>query len=259
MMIMVLIFLAGWGIFAFVSYLNRDAFDDGKILSSSKEEKTATAIHSLILNDFDTIYPVVTVEAIQQIFDRLEENIDSAYNYQFYIVDSEMNNAFTTLNGNIYIMKGMIKFVDSPEILAAVIAHEMGHNQHHDFETRLSKNIGFAALEMIVTGGNSNLVSEVSKTLFSAKYDRYQEQAADNFAKELLIKSGIHPENLGILFLSLEREDDFDFPEGTTIFMSHPHLKTRIEEAVNYELPEAFEDKPLNIDWEKVKEEMNNY
>ncbi len=259
LLIMVLIFLAGWGIFTFVSYLNRDAFDDGKILSSSKEEKTAQAIHALILSDFDTIHPAVTVQAIQQIFDRLEESIDSGYNYQFYIIDSEMNNAFATLNGNIYIMKGLLNFVDSPEVLAAVIAHEMGHIQHHDFETRLSKNVGFAALEMIVTGGNSNLASELSKTLFSAKYDRNQEQAADDFAKELLIKSGIHPENLGILFLSLEREDDFDLPEGTTIFMSHPHLKTRIEEAVNYEFPEAFEEKPLNIDWEKVTEEMESY
>lgn len=253
---MVLIFLTGWGIVSLISYYNRDSLNDNRILSDPNAEKAAQAIHKLIIDDFDTIRPEKTTLAVQQIFDRFEENLDSTYNYTFYIVDDGMVNAFATLNGNIYLMRGLVEFADSPEILAAVIAHEMGHIQHRDFETRLSRNISISALEMIITGGNANLISELSKTLFSSKYDREQETAADDFAKDLLIKSGIHPENLGILFLGMERENNINFPEATEIFMSHPHLKSRIDEAIQYELPDDFEEDPFEIDWEAVRQEL---
>ena len=253
---MVLIFIGGWVIFGLISYFNHDADSDGKILSGANEKKTAQAIHSLIMEEFDTINPPLSTLAIQQIFDRFEENIDTGYHYQFYLIDDKMNNAFATLNGNIYIMKGLLEFAESPEVLSAVIAHEIGHIQNRDFETRLSKNISLSALEIIITGGNTTLISELSKTLFSSKYDRQQEQAADDFAKDLLIKSGIHPENLAVLFLGMERENYIDLPEATSMFMSHPHLKMRIEKAVIYDLPEDFEERPLAIDWVSVKKEL---
>ena len=41
--------------------------------------------------------------------------------------------------------------------------------------------------------------------------------------------------------------------------MSHPHLRNRIDNAVSIELPEEFKVQPLNIDWEKVKQEMKYY
>ena len=73
-----------------------------------------------------------------------------------------------------------------------------------------------------------------------------------------MIKSGIHPENLSILFLALEREDFGYVPESMEVFMSHPHLKSRLDEALQYELPEDFEVREFRFDWEAVQQEMKS-
>ena len=169
LLIMVGVFLVGWGVVTLISYYNSSKLEDKSLLSASNEEKAAKAVHALLMDEFDPIDPEITTAAVQEIVDRFNENLDSTFQYKLHILDHEMVNAFATLDGNIYLMRGLIEFAETPEVLAAVIAHEMGHIEHRDFETRLTRNISISALEMIVTGGNSNLAGELSKNLFNFK------------------------------------------------------------------------------------------
>lgn len=255
LLVMVLIFVAGWFLFSLISYWNKETIEKGSMISDSNKTKTAVAIRSLILSEFDTISTPEGISMINQMAQRFIDEIgDSSIHWKFYILDENIPNAFATLDGEIYFNKGLIELADSPELFSAVMAHEMGHIVHNDFEKRLAKNIGVSTLMQIVAGGDPTLVGELSKTVFSTKYDRGQEEDADAFALELLEKSGVNPNNVAAIFMALQREENLYHSENMDLFMSHPNLKERIKTAINYQVSDSFQTVPFEVDWQRLKE-----
>ena len=60
----------------------------------------------------------------------------------------------TMLGGRIYVLRGLISYTQSPEELAAVMAHEMGHAQERHVVHRLIKELGVTAVVTVLTGGD---------------------------------------------------------------------------------------------------------
>jgi predicted Zn-dependent protease len=117
---------------------------------------------------------------------RLKQQIPaSAYDYNIIVLDDTQVNAFTIPGGNIYVFKGLISFCDSPEQLAAVLAHEMGHVEKRHTVNRLVREFGLSILFSIITGGDGVLLSDLYQTLISTGFSRSQEKEADQFALEL--------------------------------------------------------------------------
>jgi predicted Zn-dependent protease len=65
--------------------------------------------------------------------------------YQFHVIDSPQINAFALPGGQIYVMRGLLEFVESEAELAAVLGHEMSHVdlrhaiEHYQYEAKLTK------------------------------------------------------------------------------------------------------------------------
>ncbi|RLE05588.1 MAG: hypothetical protein DRJ13_01770 [Bacteroidetes bacterium] len=188
-----------WLVFSLFSYP-----EDPQLISIHKEEKLGEVYVDLILlnpvfGEFDNSR---VDSAVRVIADRLEEGLeDSEYNYHFVVFDSEMINAFTVPGGNILISTGLLAFCDTPEELAAVIAHEMGHVEERHVVSRLIKELGIE----ILTSGDQYVIGEVSDLLTSTSFDRKQEEEADLFAAKLLETASIEPRSLATLFRKLGR------------------------------------------------------
>lgn len=239
-----------WLVFSLFSYP-----EDPQLLSIEKEEKLGEAYVDLILlnpmfGEFDNkgIDSAVTV-----IGNRLEEGLkDSEYNYRFVVFESELINAFTVPGGFILISTGLIEFCESPEELASVLAHEMGHVEERHVVSRLIKELGLE----ILTSGDPYVIGEVTGLLTSTSFDRRQEEEADLFAAKLLEASAIEPRTLATLFRRLEEESDNELMKHFEIISTHPNFRSRIREALSYLPGDDFEATLIDLDWEGVKAEL---
>lgn len=222
------------------------------LLSTEKEKKLGDAYVDLILLNpgFRELKNDTVDEAVQVIGERLENALKhSAYTYRYIVFQNEMINAFTVPGGNILISTGLISFCDTPEELASVMAHEMGHVEERHVVSRLIKELGIN----ILTSGDSYVLGEVTGLLTSTRFDRKQEEAADLFAAKLLERSAIEPRTLATVFRKLDEEQGNQLLQQFEIVSTHPNFRSRIRAALSYKPGEDFTATPVALDWEKVK------
>jgi predicted Zn-dependent protease len=225
---------------------------DPQLLSIEKEEKLGEAYREVILLNpmFKKLENERIDSAVGVIGDLLEAGLeDSDYNYRFVVFDNKMVNAFTLPGGNILISTGLIGFCDTPEELASVMAHEMGHVEKRHVVSRLIKELGTG----ILTSGDPYVLGEVTSLLTSTSFDRRQEEEADQFAAGLLEQSAIEPRTLATLFRKLEEESDNELMVHFEIISTHPDFRTRIRKALSYKPGDDFKARPIDLDWEEIK------
>lgn len=239
-----------WLIFSLFTYP-----EDPILLSEEREQKLGEGYLDLILlnpmfGEFDNPYVDSTVDVIgERLIGGLE---DSQYTYNFLVFESEMINAFTVPGGNILISTGLISFCDTPEELASVMAHEMGHVEKRHVISRLVKEMSIE----IITSGDPFVMGEIAGQLTSTSFDRKQEEAADLFAAQLLEQSSIEPRTLATFFRKLEEENDHALMEHFEIISTHPNLSSRIRETLSYSPGEEFEAAAITLDWEAVQDQL---
>ncbi len=226
--------------------------EDPQLLNIDKEEKLGEAYMELILLNpmFKKLENERVDSAVKVIGDRLEAGMeDSDYNYRFEVFDNKMINAFTLPGGNILVSTGLIVFCDTPEELASVMAHEMGHVEERHVVARLIKELGIE----IITSGDMYVMGEITGLLTSTSFDRKQEEEADRFAAELMEAAAIEPRTLATLFRKLEEESGNELMEHFEIISTHPNFRSRIREALSYTPGNDFKARPIDLDWEEIK------
>jgi len=240
------------GYFVVKQFFKSD-FDLSFKISYEQEEKLGNIFKDVIWDQYQTVKDNAADSALQQIKDRLVKALDTtAYRYQFTIVKNEQINAFTIPGGNIYVFSGLIKAAESPEEVAAVLAHEMGHAEQRHVVTKLMKELSMTAIITILSGGDPSMLTQILRNVIGNTFDREQETKADQFALELLEKAKISPKNLGRFFERLN-EKNLDYDENLEILMTHPHNDKRIDLVRKYKTKNDFKPVPFQIDWKKVQ------
>ena len=179
----------------------------------------------------------------------------SEYDYNITVLDNPQINAFTIPGGNIYVFSGLISFCDSPEQLAAVLAHEMGHVEKRHTVDRLAREFSLSVLFSIMTGGDTVLLSDLYQTLISSGFSRSQEKEADQFALNLLEDASISPKSIASFFRKLNREN-LAYDEKIELVMTHPHNNSRIKASLNHEVDDTFDEIPFELNWEEIKADL---
>jgi predicted Zn-dependent protease len=239
-----------WLAFSLFSYPS-----DPQLISKQREEQLGDAYMDLIrLNPmFAELQNKKLDSAVRVIGDRLVGGLkDTDYHYQFMVFKSEMINAFTIPGGKILISSGLIAFCDTPEELAAVVAHEMGHVEKRHLISRLVKELGIE----ILTSGDHYVMGEITGMLSSSGFDRKQEEEADLFATKLLEASLIEPRILATLFRKLDREMDSGLLKDFEIVSTHPNFSSRIRKALYYEPGVDFKAQKIELDWEEIRNSL---
>ncbi|HNP17292.1 MAG TPA: M48 family metallopeptidase [Fulvivirga sp.] len=253
--ILLLVFGGIWIAFTYwpVSSFKTDSTTD---LTFGNEDKLADLMRDQIENKYEELEDSLVVADIDLIFQRIVSHLDSPkYKYNISLLESSEVNAFATFNGDVYILSGLIKFAETPEEVAAVLAHEIGHHEKQHVQKRLVKELGLTVLLAIATGGDPGVISEVFKMVMSTKFDRGQEKEADNFAYQLLEKSGINPNHMATFFIRMKREKN-ELDQELQFISTHPANKERIQDAIEYKLADDFKEVSIGIDWSKVKEHL---
>ncbi|MFT5420813.1 MAG: putative Zn-dependent protease [Candidatus Endobugula sp.] len=166
---------------------------------------------------------------------KLAQHMDlpKAINLQVYYLDSAEINAFASLNGIIIITEGLLKFVQSENELAFVIAHEIGHIKERHPIKSLSSGLVIGATIAII-GGSINNDSAANalitgSSLTALNFSRAQESQADTLALYAIHKHYGH--TLGSIDFFTRLKEQSQLPTVLSFTSTHPDHNTRITDA----------------------------
>lgn len=172
--------------------------------------------------------------ALAKIGERLIENADLTYEITLHVIDHDMVNAFAVPGGQIVFSRGLIDMADNPEMVAGVLAHEIGHVESRDSLRLMLRAAGSAGLLSMALGdfsGGTGLAL-VGEQLISSSHSRAAETHADEFAYDLLNDAALDAEPMAEFFRQIMVPGDAS--AMLQYFASHPATEGRAERAQDF-------------------------
>lgn len=247
------LFVGGYFI---VKEIGKSDLDLSYEVSYEQEEKLGDLMKDMVWDEFAAVKDNAADSALREITSRLIKALDTThYRYEFTIIKNDQINAFTIPGGNIYVFSELMRVAETPEEVAAVLAHEIGHAENRHVVTKLIQELSITAIVGILTGGDPSVLTEALTSIIGNTFSRSQEEEADKFALELLEKAGISPKSLARFFERLN-EKDLDYDENLEILMTHPHNDKRIEQVRRYKTKNDFKPIPFEMDWARVQQSL---
>jgi Zn-dependent protease with chaperone function len=164
-----------------------------------------------------------TVAPAQAVLDRLGAPLTAAARYDrpvaITVVDRPIVNALALPGDQILVFRRLIAEAQSPEELAAVLAHELGHLAAHHPMRNLVRQFG---LTMIITAlSGSSSWDGVAELLLAAHYTRAFEAEADARALETLAAASVGGQGW-IDFFDRHAKGNERLERATAYLSSHP-------------------------------------
>jgi predicted Zn-dependent protease len=159
-------------------------------------------------------------------------NADNAPDFTVAIYDLPVINAFTLPGGRILLSGKLIAAAKTPEEVAGVLAHELGHVHNRHPETAIVRLTGLQVLLSLATGSDGGgMISNFAGLAAFLRYTRAAEFDADDYALDLLKRAKIDPMGLKRFFQSIRKLEEARRiaigPLGG-ILATHPATEERI-------------------------------
>jgi Zn-dependent protease with chaperone function len=149
------------------------------------------------------------LRALDAMTEQLTAVDDSPYEFKVRVLDIDIPNAFAAPGGYIVIFRGLIDLAESPDEVAGVLAHEMGHVTHQHSTTHLIRAIGFQTLIVpLISGGAmaADVLSQMGQAALQASYTRDMEEDADRVAVALMNSAGLKAATFTDLLYRIEQK-----------------------------------------------------
>lgn len=156
-----------------------------------------------------------------------------------HVYEVDPVNGLAAPDGRIFLTRGFIRKLDAgevtPEELASVIAHELGHVAHGHARRRMIDFAGQNAIRMALAGilgriipGLGVWIAGLIATAVAARLSRDDEFEADRFASALMIRAGFGTAPQISLFRKLDRLTGHRGAAAPAWLLSHPPVARRI-------------------------------
>ena len=172
--------------------------------------------------------------AANQVLQKLVSNLGAAGGGELPVSDvtvirTKTANAFALPGGHLLIFSGLIDMADSPNGLAGVLAHEIGHAKYRHPTRLFVANTGVATVFSLLLGdvtGGTFLAAMGQLTVGSA-YSRDFEREADRTAVELMQAAGYDISPMIPLMKKISAQGGAD-KFGFSLINSHPGVDERL-------------------------------
>lgn len=175
----------------------------------------------------------------EEIFDRLlshlpeEEREGRSFDLQFRDLPGMGPNALALPGGTVVLTDALVREFPQDDVIAGVLAHEIGHVVEEHGLRQLYRSLGVFVLVSIIAGDTGPILEDVlleGGVLLSLSYSREHERAADAFALRLADRAGYDPAGLLAFFDSLPDAE----LETSNWASTHPASGERIEAIMDY-------------------------
>lgn len=165
------------------------------------------------------------------------------YQWQFFVIDQSVPNAFAVPGGYVFIYRGLIDIMASEGELVSVIAHELAHIQLHHIERRMNESklwnvatlAGLLAGVLLGVGGAGSagsallMGSSAGAAAKQLQYSRENEEEADQRGFRYFCEAGYPPQDMVV---AIKRLSQASYVSETTLpsyLSTHPMLTERIQ------------------------------
>jgi beta-barrel assembly-enhancing protease len=210
----------------------------GGCISEEREQEIGDSMAADINRQIPLIREPLLTHYVSTLGNSIAEVSDRpGLEYNFYIINSAMVNAFALPGGHIYVTRGLLERTETGKELAGVLAHEVGHVAARHGVQKLQRHLRTGSvvnmLYNLILGGEPALLRQNSLQLagvvWSASHSREDEQEADRLAVEYLTRAGIDPEGIVTLLETLMEDGAEDTSRIAGWFSTHPMTHERIE------------------------------
>lgn len=234
-----LILISGIVAMLFIVYLFADSISGFVI--DRLPDKTITQIEMSIPKfdcttsgkDLKTKAQIEKLEKIKQKIIAEDKVLQNKSSFPVSVEPIKEVNAFIEIDGSIHFTEGLLDKISDEEMLAFVMAHELGHYAHRDCLKHVGRQVIAGLITSVLSGGPNNTGIAINgiSDLNALTYSRAQEKRADEYANKMLYK--LYGRNTAAIkfFKYLEKEENT--PEFLQYFSSHPSTQQRLRFAKN--------------------------
>jgi predicted Zn-dependent protease len=220
----------------------RSTFAD---ISEEEEYYIGRAVAALILTQYKAYNNNVLNNYVNQIGHAVvlySDRPEIYAGYHFLILDSDEVNALAAPSGFIFITKGLLKRCRNEEMLASILAHEVGHVAAKHGLQSIKKSRLIEAFQLIgtkavqrygseelakLTSVFENVLGDIVEKLIERGYDRKFEYEADQLSVETAVRTGYDPNGLMDFLETMAKDSEGQADKGW--FKTHPSAKDRLK------------------------------
>jgi Zn-dependent protease with chaperone function len=171
---------------------------------------------------------------------------------QALVLATDVPNAFALPGGKVYLFKGLLAKAQSPDEIAGVLAHELGHLKHRDNTRELIYNGGTSFLIGLLFGDvtGSGAAVFAARSLVTSSYSRDAETNADTFSIEVMHRLGRPTKPMGDLMFRVTGKQGDD---GLSILASHPLTEDRLKRMSEQDRPPSGPPLLTDAEWASLK------
>ncbi len=195
---------------------------------------------------------------LQNFADQLQ--LSKQYPIKVSVAVSDEVNAYALPGGHIVVNTAILKELQTPESLVALLSHESTHiNRRHSLQNILSSmGSGFIVSLFTNTGGTAaKIIVGNADFLVHMNYSRKLEKQADEEGMQLMEKNKIDPKGMLQLMQKLKESNDDSSMKALSFLSSHPLTDERITDAERYSSTHPFTEQVtnelLNDYWKQLK------
>jgi predicted Zn-dependent protease len=170
--------------------------------------------------------------ALDRLTQRLTAASPNPMQVRVALLDWRLVNALAVPGGQIVLTRGLVQAAGSPDEVAGVLAHELGHALELHPETGIVRAMGLSAAAQLMFAGSAGSVSNVGLVLTQLRYSRIAEREADAHALRMLKAAGISSKGFGDFFERIEGKrpasDTGKSIPGLDLVSTHPATVERI-------------------------------
>ena len=206
------------------------------LLSTKEENALGLQSHKELMQNMKISKNPILTAQLDRIGARIAAVSDRQdYTYNFYVIEGDDFNAFTTPGGHVYVYEGLMKALKTDDRIAGVVAHEVGHCAAKHVAKKFQKALGYNLLyNVAVTAASGSSAQSVVQLgsgtvmkLAMSAYSRKDEYEADRLGVKYATLAGYDPNGLVEGFQVLQAAEKG--PQVPTIFRTHPHTHDRID------------------------------
>lgn len=209
-------------------------------LTLSEEQKIGHKILEEVRKRFPLVEDGEILTYIRGVANRVAKQTGiTPYQYQFFVIDQPVPNAFAVPGGYVFMFRGLIEMMDTEGELAAIFAHELSHVHARHIHRQLenSKIINIASLAGMIGGiflGGSGLGPSIAAGSMAAgaslslQYSRDHEMEADQLGFRFLVAAGYDPADMVSIMHKMDQMKWTGSSRIPSYLSTHPAMGERV-------------------------------
>lgn len=251
LLLIVLLLFSGvyWGIARVVPWAGL------KIIQPETETELGEKMHEAMMGDASVDKRKTAL--VQSFANSLE--LSKIYPIKITVVKNQEVNAYAIPGGNIVVYTGILRTMQSPDELAALLGHEAAHiTERHSLRSVLRSAATGLMISVIFNdvSGILSILVENAEGLRSMQFSRSMEENADEVGMKVLVKNKINPLAMKQLMQTL-KDNAPEMPSVLSFMSTHPATDDRIKHAETFAIPyknSSFAANPLRDSiWRELK------